>query len=91
AEKNVSVKEVNALWTIQNFLTFLSTQSRVPVIQNVGFDSSIAKIIQLCSNYLKNKLSKSGDLEDTIDTLRMILADVHAPVRKHKSEHSVTG
>lgn len=85
AGNNASVKEVNALWTIQNFLTFISTQNRVPVIQNVGFDSSIAKIMQHCSNYLKNKLSKSGDLEDTIDTLRIILADVHAPQRKHKT------
>lgn len=85
AGKNVSVKEVNALWTIQNFLTFLSTQSRVPVIQNVGLDSSIAKIMQFCSNYLKNRLSKSGDLEDTIDMLRMILADVHAPEHRRKA------
>ena len=91
AGNKVSVKEVNALWIIQKFLTFRSTQSRIPVIQNLSFDASIAKIMQFCSNHLKNRFSKSGSLEDTIDALRMILADVHAPLSKHKNGHSVTG
>ena len=87
--KKLTVDEVNSLWIIHNYLTALSAQNHIPIIQNSSFDVSITKIVQHCSNNLKSKLSKSGMLEEAIAHLRTILAGVHAPPRKRKREARV--
>ena len=83
--KHASAGELRILWTIHEFMISEAVQNQIPIVHTVSYDAVVAKIVQICSNHLKKRMSKSGLLEDAVDTVRSILAGVHQPARSNVS------
>ena len=72
---------VEALWDLQKHIVTESAHYGIPVVKLTHFDSAVSKIMQLAVQEIEKQISKERLFEDALENLRILLEEVHAPLK----------
>jgi len=70
---------LNAAWTLNAHISKQSVRHNIPVVHDTGFDAAVSTLVRLCVRYARRRLGSEGVLEDSLETLRAILKEIHSP------------